>query len=281
MVLLFGSGCVSTVLWAVRAATELDWKGNARIEFPMVRDRDGHVGIPVKVGDQDVVAFLDTGAPMSAMNLETVVAAKLPATPEEDGRQTIRDVSVQLQGASLKLPIVIASKTLRDLPLLLGTELFSKAIVEMDFIARRVTLVDPETFDEPAAKPVMVEMDHSRPVVKMRLNGGSREQCALIDTGLGSGVVLSSRDVSRLSLPTVAGRTSKYMGVDGILREAPSLAPLDQLSFAGHSYRDVPALGRATEDKKWGCENLIGMAVLSRHRVIFDLGSKRMWLLPP
>jgi hypothetical protein len=35
-----------------------------------------------------------------------------------------------------------------------------------------------------------------------------------------------------------------------------------------------------SQDKKDRCRSLVGMAVLSRHHLIIDMGRRRIWMLP-
>jgi hypothetical protein len=46
-------------------------------------------------------------------------------------------------------------------------------------------------------------------------------------------------------------------------------------------FRDVPAMGSVpSQDTKGRCRSLVGMAVLSRHHLIIDMGKMRIWMLP-
>src|SRR5690606_41764057 len=103
--------------------------------------------------------------------------------------------------------------------------------------------------------------------------------CAIIDTGFTGGVAVTDDDAKKLSLREhPAGGRVVYGGGDGETWVRPRLADLSEIHLGTLTFRNVPAAyarGGIGE-----CGNLLGMEILSRHRVIFDLGNQRVWLLP-
>lgn len=265
-------GC-APILWALRASTDLEWNGNDRIELPLILDKAGHVGVPAKVRGVEVLAMLDTGSVGPTIN---------PATASAIGMRVDASVatyvSVQLGSASLKIPIAQISEGIGNTQLILGAELFSQAVVDIDFSARQVALINPKTFAQPTVEPLLVDLSYGRPVAQIEVNGRKPAICAFIDTGSFFGVSFSPKLVEKLSLPKVPNQTTRYKRVDGKLREAPELAPLDELRIGSWILDDVPANSLAPNHNP-PCGSVLGMAALSRFHPILDIGSRRIWLL--
>ncbi|HTQ36282.1 MAG TPA: aspartyl protease family protein [Steroidobacteraceae bacterium] len=277
-------GCILSALWMIRATTELDWQGQDRIELPLVFDDNGHAGIPVRIHGKDELAYLDTGSPAPAMSQATATAAgiKFDSPKDKEATALAENVSVQVGAASMTLSIVLVSRGMPGAGLVLGEELFSKAVVDMDFGAGRLTLIRPETFKPPADTPMPVKLSYSRPTVKFKVNGRDPESCAIIDTGYGFGLALNSDLVARLALPSNPNVRHSYTRADGTRHDSPALFPLDEVIIGGWIFRDVPAVSLASGERLGdkSCGNLVGMNILARHHVIFDMRNDRIWLLP-
>jgi hypothetical protein len=59
--------------------------------------------------------------------------------------------------------------------------------------------------------------------------------------------------------------------------ERPELSALEEVKLEGLSFRNVNV---AHSNGAAKCANVIGMEVLSRHRLVFDLKNRRIWFLP-
>lgn len=265
-------GC-TPILWTLRASSELDWNGNDHIELPLILDSAGHVGVPAKVQGVEVVAMLDTGASLPTINPATASAIGLRVDAS-----VATDISVQLGSASLTFPVAPVSKGIGNTQLILGAELFSQAVVDIDFNARLVRLIDPKTFDHPKEEPVPVDLSYGRPTTEIEINGKKPAICALIDTGSFFGVSLSTKLVEKLSIPNASNRTNSYRRVSGKLIETPALAPLDEIRVGNWILDDVPAHNLGP-DHNPPCGSVLGMAALSRFHPIFDIGNRKVWLL--
>jgi hypothetical protein len=192
--------------------------------------------------------------------------------------QVATNVSVQLGPASLTLPLAPVSDGIGNTQLILGAELFSQAVVDINFEARRVTLINPEAFAHPNEVPLAIGLHYGRPTADIEINGRKAAICALIDTGSPFGVSFTAKQVQKLSLPNVPNQTSGYRRVDGKLRETPALAPIDEMNIGGQVLENVPAIGLEPNDKT-GCGSILGMAALSRFHLVFHIGDRKIWLL--
>jgi hypothetical protein len=271
-------GCASIYIWAVQESSPIVWNDQKRIDLPLVLDSLGRPGVAVQIMGRDFFALLDSGSPVPTLRQTTVRSLGLDVTGGDSEVRTTRDVYLEMGEGAIEISMALVGDGPGDSHLTLGQEVFSQAIVDMDFTNKRLSLIHPDTFAPPTSPPLSVNLRLSRPYVHIQL-GDQRTICAIIDTGFDSGLALSPKLVKELSLPTLPGLKVVYRGFNGRREEAPALAPLPRLEFAGQAFQDVPVIGAVPRESD-ECGNLLGMAVLSRQRLVFDLGKKRMWLLP-
>jgi hypothetical protein len=277
-------GCESVANWGYAASSPMNWSGKTRIELPLRLHERGWPLISVQVSGRDATAILDSGAPTS-MSPELLAAADIQSrrlTINGQGRDTQTTkghVPFGLGPGSIEIYRVHVYDHPSDRLVSLGRQLFLQAVVEFDFDAGRLTLTNPDDFTPPAEEPVRVKSWKSLPTVQISINGTAPDICAAIDTGFNGGIALSDDLVRKLNLPKDPAR-GVFVAYDvfGKRHEAPSLAPLKQVQIGELHYRDIPVAGTTIVEED--CGNLVGMAVLRRHRVIFDLPNQRLWLLP-
>lgn len=282
--LLCTVGCASaigsTYIRIIHATSPIDWNGQASIVLPLELDRNGRPGVKVQVNGHDAIALLDTGSPMPLIAADLARRSGLRVEDQGNGRGLAKGVSVQIGSGSIKLAVALVDEQrTHPMQLILGQEVFSQAAVELDFDAREVTLIQRKEFRPPVSASLPVRISVSKPTVEFKINDSERTLCATVDTGFDSGIALSSRIVDELSLPVVAGRSAVYQGVGGNRVVVPSLKPLEEVHIGGGTYRDVEVVGRLPNEEL-RCEGLVGMKILSQHRVVFDMKQRRIWLLP-
>jgi len=186
-------------------------------------------------------------------------------------------VPVQLGAASLELDRVTIGEQTADTQFVIGPELLLQAVVDMDFDNGRLTIIRPDAWTPPTAAPLDVHLWWTKPTVQLRVNGREQPVCAVLDTGFNAGVALSGEVLDALALPRTAARTM-LTGFGGVRWNAAVPAPLDEVRFGDEIIRNVPLTEKS--GAQWDCPNLIGMALLSRHHLVFDLPHHRVWLLP-
>lgn len=276
------AGCASVERLAITRASPLRWHGHSRIELPLSLDSVGRPVVPGRILGQDTMVLVDSGGgwPLMTPALAAAAGARADGATLINGRgyDTAAGLPLQLGAASMDLHKVAIGAQTAEIQFALGPELFLQAIVEMDFDARRLTLIRPGAFRPPAAAAIPVRIASNKPTVQLNVNGHAEPVCAILDTGFNAGVALSGDVLAALALPRGAAHTS-VTGPGGAQWSAPARAALEQVAFGGQHYRDVP-LTEKKSDVAWSCPNLLGMAVLSRHRLVFDLGNQRVWLLP-
>jgi hypothetical protein len=281
MPLLIG-GCASLDTMAITRLSPMDWNGHSRIELPMTLDSVGRPTVPARIAGEPAMVLIDSGGGWPSMTpaLATAAGVRADGSTLMNGHAyaTTAGLPLQLGPGSIDLHKVAIGHQTAETQFALGPELFLQAIVDMDFDAGRMTLIRPESWKPPSGESIPVQLTGSKPTVQLRVNGHAQEVCAILDTGFNSGVALSGEVLSALALPQAAGHTT-LSGLGGARWNVPALAPLDRVGFSNQLYRDVPVTEKKS-DVAWPCPNLLGMAVLSNHRVIFDLKNQRVWLLP-
>lgn len=274
--------CESVGQMVVTRLSPMDWHGHSQIDVPLTFSSGGHLRVPVRIMGHDAMAFIDTGAPMPTMSrpLVDVTGVKVSGSLKANGRRypAAEDVPLELGSASFKLGMVVVHD-FAESEFLFGGGLFLQAVVDMDIDAGRLALIHPEAFVPPAEEPVRTGRWKMRPTVQIQINGIEGTICASLDTGFDGGVALMPEVVSRLDLLKEPGRVVSRVRFDGSQVDAPALAPLDEVRIGSQTYRNVQVMGEVPYEAG-DCSNLIGMAVLSQHRVIFDVKKNRAWFLP-
>ncbi|MEO6078367.1 MAG: aspartyl protease family protein [Steroidobacteraceae bacterium] len=259
----------------------MSWGGQPRIELPLALDAQGLPVIFVRLLDQDVMAMIDSGAsgPVMRPALAAAVDAQSRGSGTVNGQpyEAVTEVPVQFGSASIKLRKVLLVDHPAVAPIIIGADLFREAIVEMDFGAGRLTLIHPDAFIPPAADPLSVKTVNFLPTLLLRVNGNERAVCAIIDTGFNSGIAMAAEVVKELALPKDADTKMVAQGIGGERFELSGLAPLKEVRIGDQVYDNVPVSELPYQEP---CGELLGMSVLGRNRVIFDLRKQRIWLLP-
>ncbi|MFN0244645.1 MAG: aspartyl protease family protein [Planctomycetota bacterium] len=172
----------------------------------------------------------------------------------------------------------------RPLPVVLGRELFARAIVELDYPRERVALHDPERAPsaDAARSITLFEVSGGKYAVDARIEGRPPVRVQ-VDTGSGDTLTIfhDYASAERLLAGRVRVSTRLAGGVGGSAVE--NEATLAELSLGEWSLRDVPALFEAevrNAKAARACSGRLGGRVLHRFRVTIDAPHERMWLEP-
>lgn len=267
------------------------------VEVPVrVNRRTGLILVPVRVGDQESVFLLDTGASHSVITPDLADRAGLdravqPVLPDEFGnlgREPIPVARVNRLEAgaaaweqfdALVMDLAHLEKALGE-PLdgILGMNVLGQAPFTLDLPRSRIGLYARPP--RPDIAPLPSRVDRRRYWVRARLDGKDLE--LLLDTGSsrtfvadplvtgpqpGEGILphsgADSADHENKPgnvLPSTASRTTA--------RATPSTLSIGSISLS------VPSIERQ------GAQNLLGMDLLRRVKTVVDPGRQRVWMLP-
>jgi hypothetical protein len=272
--------------------------GGATSTGPLTFDffRGNRIYIPAKVNGHDVIVLLDSGAETSVLDKGWAEAHGIKSEGNvvavgTGGRAEAafaRDVTFEVGALKLQdlnvatLDLSAISKQLgAPLPVILGAEVFKQLIVDIDFEAKQIAFHDPAGFKPPKGAVVVPVKSTSGGIrsVPVSIEGSPPVQVDF-DIGNGSPFLLSSTYWQPKNL--LEGRASSKVlsGAVGGMREQP-IASLKTLTFAGVTFRDVPAVfqnaGNTAIDSERSVGN-VGLPILSRFRMMTDYPNDRLYL---
>ncbi len=260
---------------------------------------DGYIELEGQVADRDVRVMLDSGAGITV--LDRAFARSIGLNVRDAG--TIRGiggaeelfladgVDVSVPGITLRDATVavldlepIADKMGRSFEVILGVEVFTRAVVTVDYPRRRVRFAPPHAYEPPAgAQSVRMFSRAGVPKVECRYEDLPLTLCD-IDTGSNSTVDIVAHYVEAFDMLEGRPAVSKVAtgGVGGML-ETP-ISTLRDFEFAGVSVGRSPAnfmddaVGSLDTDEIAGN---IGAAVLRPFVLVFDYPGMRFHVVNP
>lgn len=205
-------------------------------------------------------------------------------------------IGLELQAGemSLELPPVVVvdlrgplGRSFTDIDGLLGTDLFSEHVLDIDIPSGCLEIVPRDQFEAPETQALAVERMRNRPVVKGSIefpNGERHELSYLLDFGMSGGVRLSTRFVDEHDLderlPTTIPERMET-GLGGELRSLETNAAAVELGDARWQNLQI-RLARETEgaDANPPWDALVGVGLLKARHIVYDAASDRFWMLP-
>jgi hypothetical protein len=170
---------------------------------------------------------------------------------------------------------------------LLGTDLFSEHVLDINIPAGCLEIVPRDRFEAPETQALAVERKRNRPVVKGSIefpNGERYELSFLLDFGMSGAVRLTTRFVDEHDLDEQLQTTvPEHMetGLGGKLRSLETNAAAVELGDA--RWRNLPIrLARETEgaDANPPWDALVGVGLLKTRHIVYDPAGDRFWMLP-
>lgn len=288
--LIGGSGSVGVAAPPAVAVARIPFELNGNVLF-----------LPVRVNGSAPLSFvLDTGAHGSLVNSTVAEALRLPkgraSTSHGAGGPAasthITGVTLDVGGARLEDLTVAATplgalenNTGRAMDGILGSNLFRRYVVEIDYETNRITLYEPAGFDAGGrgkSVPLRFEDEHPYVRAKLTLPGQSAiEGEFVVDLGSNLPLILLPSFIEekklRGSLPTTLETFGRGVGGEVGLPMGRST----RLELGGFALdAPVTAFPRSGTFGRTGKAGNIGSAVLRRFRVTFDYSRKRMILEP-
>lgn len=270
-------------------------KSTGWIEFEFFNNN--RIFFPAKVNGVDTIVILDSGAESTVF--DDCFVAKVGLKPQGQvtamgtgGTSTaglISGVTIQVGNLSLN-DLTVASIDLaaiekaigHEMPVILGKEIFTQLIVDIDFEGRRIAFHDPEGYRPPAGATLapITPVDGLR-AVPVSIEGRAP---VLFDFDLGNGTPLLVFPSYAAAEKLLEGRpqSTSLGGAVGGVRE-DRLALIQRLDFGGVTFTGVPTSfpppGPSAVDSDHTNGNL-GLPILSRFRLITDYPQDRLYLIP-
>ena len=271
--------------------------GKDRISIPF-ESYNNLIVIPVVLNHRMPLRFvLDTGVRTSILTDRTFTDIlnisynrKIPLVGADGDRQITAYVA---NGISLKLPgvvgqgqalLVLEEDYLQlknylgtDVHGILGYELFSRFIIEINYQEQRLVLHEPFSYKAKKKRHVMpLEIQDTKPYIhtNLRLRNGSTVAAKLmIDTGASHSLLLDMDSHKSLTLPENLIRTNLGRGLGGDIDG--HIGRIKSLEFGKFEFDDViaswPDRGTFTDVlRKTGRQGTLGGGVLNRFTVTID-----------
>jgi predicted aspartyl protease len=265
-----------------------------RVHVVPLIEREGHVGVNVRIAGRDWFFLLDTGAQSILVDSAVLKAAgiagqgamEVRGAARSGGLTTASLPRLEVDGAAMDDVIVSSIDIGRNLggglkiDGILGYPFFASAVVEMDF-AKHVLRFGPPGSFAPQGTQVGLDVDRELAEAVLRVNG-RLEAPFIVDTG-NSGEMLLYRPFLDAHPGLVAFSTSASWnyGIGGA--NATYRTSLDTLKLAGydlyHRSVDVVLAKDGAFADRVDAGN-VGLGVLRNFVATFDIGNAAMYLAP-
>ncbi len=269
--------------------------------IPMLGQGD-HILLYGVVNENREGAFLlDTGASGNVLESSLVDELGLVATGQVDatgvaGTATARFVDVEhvevggkLGGLTLVQQNWLSLDFSQIEPLLghdvlgvLGYDLLSRTVLEVDYLTREVRFRSPDSFEpRKGAVPVKLRLDQNVPTVAISING--HEGWVHVDTGSNNTLDLAGAFTRQHDLLATQD-TLRDSGLVGLGGERSSLrGTLDRVELGGFEFHELPAYFHDTDEGVFASRTLAGVmgaGVLRQFHCAFDYSQQTLWLSP-
>ena len=271
---------------------------SALAEFPFEGD-EGPIFVQAKINEAGPFRFiLDTGAYESLVDPRAAAKAGLPLEGAQqiggaggsEAGTSVRDIKLSLPGFEFHsaemdaLPLdALSARHGLEIRGILGAELFSRNVVEIDYQKKVIRLYDPNHFSyQGQGERIRINLEHSVPHARARLEFPGFEPIEgefTIDTGSSASLILTPAFVMEHDLRK---RASKQVltygrGVGGEIEMIVSRAKALQLG--GISMTNCLTL-LPERGQFGGPAGNVGSRLLRRCRVLFDYAHQEMILEP-
>ncbi len=271
--------------------------GKDRISLPF-ESYNNLIVVPVVLNHRVPLRFvLDTGVRTSILTdrtfsdiLNISYNRKIPLVGADGDRQIVAYVA---NGISLKLPgvvgqgqalLVLEEDYLQlknylgtDVHGILGYELFSRFIVEIDYENNMLTLHEPFSFKPKRKRKVLpLEIQDTKPYIYTRIqleDGTDIPAKLMLDTGASHSLLLDMDSHPSLKLPENVVRTNLGRGLGGDI--TGHIGRIGKLEFGKFEFEDVivswPDRGSFTDIlRKTGRQGTMGGGLLTRFTLVVD-----------
>ncbi len=266
--------------------------------IPLTLYRDRYIYVPCVVNGVKTEALLDSGAGITVLDksladqLGLVEKSAVTARGVQGKQQAGLTDGVDISIGSVKLEnLTVAIIDLDDLtkhfarsmPVIMGKELFNRAIVDVDYPNERLALHDVESFDyqETGHSLEMHPTRNGKRLVELRIEDNS-PALFQIDTGGGNIDIFDAYTREHRLLEGRKRVSTCYGGGVGGMAESKA-ATLDSIEFAGYRIPHVPAAFSPPGEGGFGTADYagnLGGAILTRFRIIFDFTRNRLHVEP-
>jgi predicted aspartyl protease len=260
--------------------------------------RDGYLYAPGQVNGEPVEMVLDTGAGITVLSTELAERLELERgrTIQAQGvgglqsARLVEGVRIELAGTQLGALTVavidlsgVEKHIGRDMPLILGRELFAEHVVDIDYPGRRLAVRPPAdyTYDGPGRTVELYRRGTGRQV-EARVEGLPAARFA-VDTGSGGTLALFEDYTERHGLLEGRAPLSDVNGGGVGGRISLRVGSLRGFRFAGYDLGPMPVSFHEGDEGAFGsirAAGNLGTAVFRRFRLVFDAPHGKLHVEP-
>jgi predicted aspartyl protease len=288
---------------------ELD-NGSKTVEIPF-RKESNLIIIPIKVnGNGPFDLIFDTGSESGLILDKSIIpdynldsARRIPVYAKEGQKLTeflvANKLSVTLDGVKgTNQTMLVLDEDIMDIHNVIGSniygvigsELFNRFVVEIDYMNQIIKLQDPKSFKKPRNyKAVKLEVNNFRPYVTVKLGQkGTKKINAklLVDSGASSALFLDEANNENIPLLKRTIDISLGTGIAGVVEG--KIGKVHKLKIGGYRFSNITtsypnewsisSKNEAILDKSNIRHGTLGADLLSRFDVIFDYSKNTMYL---
>lgn len=260
---------------------------------------DRYIYLPGKVNGVETEIVLDSGAGMTVLDEATAKRAGLvgagalaaEGTGGEVAAALVDDVTLEIGGLTLSgisAAVIdlgdVHRQMGRDLPVILGKEVFHDVIVDIDYPNRRVAFRDPRrwSYGGEGTEVALLPADGGHKRIRMQVEDLPPAELD-VDTGNGGDLVLFAAYAEENGILEDRRRISESLGGGVGGTTISKITTLSSVTFAGHVLENVPVtVSRADEGAFHTTRNAgnVGASIFGRFRIIFDYSGDRMLVEP-
>jgi len=258
------------------------------LAFRFILERQ--IVFPMVIDGQPAEAWLDSGASVSVV--DSAFARRIglelgaPVNAHGVGGQVsdVRWAQADLLAGDLAMAgrhvvvmdlSAVQRKLGRPVEVLLGRDVFDKAVVDIDFQAQRIRLTPRADFAPPAADPLPLQ--HSGELRSVPIAVGGVVTPAIFDLGNAGGLLIDRQYADRNGFLD-GHRLSTTLGVGAEGAREDTQTALDGVKLGDTQFDGVPTA--ATPNLASEAPANVGLQLLSRFRLTIDFGGDRIWLSP-
>jgi predicted aspartyl protease len=263
---------------------------------------NGRMQVPVSVNGQPAGGFiLDTGAagsPLAAEYAKSIgieghgggyamgAGGAVNISVAQDVVYRFGGIDMKLDNAALIPLDPISLRAGRHVNGVLGRDVFTRYVTEMDYANQQVVLYSPATYESPRdAVVVPFEILHGLPHISARItldDGRAFDVKLLVDTGAGAAVILKKNFVEKAGIDMARLRpVADGLGVGGAVEQRAGR--LGRVEIGGIAFDNPVALFSLATSGALGdsvSDGLIGGEILDRFKLIVDYPHSRFLFVP-
>ena len=273
--------------------------GRRSLQIPIEED-NGHIFLNGQINNTRLLWFaLDSAASRSLMDcglaeslgLELVGDQRIIGAGGSEQGSYVRNVSLTLRGVELHRQTLstlslefLTQLQERKISAILGYDLFSRFVVEIDYVAKYINLYEPHGFRYRGSGEVIpITLHNNQPYLRAKLVLAGRppiESEYVVDTGSSNSLMLSREFAAEQDVLASVGKTVKgrARGVGG---ETPLVVGrVAALQLSRFTISNPVTLFPNGEIVAPGKAGNIGGNILRRFKVIFDYSRQQLILEP-